>query len=173
MHAGAEVVGFRRLEMPPVAAGHVREALEVLPKLRRELLAPSLARLAAADPLATCTALESAPGLSCITPLMVAHTMGGLARPDVPLDTRTALLHYLQNRVIFSGTRHRVLHDLYVVLLVLHPEEHELHRCVCMHMHVSRAQPLLRPQHVSLVPGGCYARRGMHDSGIPCPDSRT
>eukprot|EP00892_Ulva_mutabilis_P012108 jgi/Ulvmu1/926/UM102_0009.1 len=108
--------------------GDVRGALEVLPKLKRELLAPSLARLAAADPLATCTALERGRGLACITPLMVAHTMGGLARPDVPLATRTALLRYLQIRVIFSGVRARVLHDLYVVLLILHPEEFELHR---------------------------------------------
>lgn len=113
-----------------MASGDVSGALAVLPQLRREILAPSLAQLTAADPLATCTALEHAPGLSCITPLMVAHTMGGLAKPDVPVATRTALLRYLQNRAIFSGSRDRVLHDLYVVLLILHPEEHELHRCV-------------------------------------------
>lgn len=112
-----------------VASGDVSGALAVLPKLRRELLAPSLAQLTAADPLATCTALEHSPGLSCVTPLMVAHTMGSLAKPDVPVGTRTALLRYLQKRAIFSGSRDRVLHDLYVVLLILHPEEHELHRC--------------------------------------------
>lgn len=111
------------------AAGDVAGALAVLPKLRRELLAPSLAQLTAADPLATCEALERSPGLGCVTPLMVAHTAGGLAKPDVPVATRTALLRYLQSRAIYCGWRDRTLHDLYVVLLVLHPEEHELHRC--------------------------------------------
>lgn len=100
----------------------------LLPLLRLEHMPVALAALATAEPLATCKALSRVKELSIITPQMAAHTLGGLARPEVSLAIRKELARYFE-AVIQTGVRTPIVHEIYMVLLILNPIDTQLRRC--------------------------------------------
>lgn len=115
--------------MTTVCAGNrIQDAITSLPLLRLEQIPAALAGVAKADPLATCKALSWVKELSIITPQMAAHTLGCLVLPDFCLDIREQLARYFEH-AIDAGDRTPIVHEMYMVLLVLHPSNSQLQRC--------------------------------------------
>lgn len=133
----------------------MQAAIQLLPLLRWVDFNLAVAAVAAADPLATCQALSRWKELSIFTPQMVVHTLGGLAQPSIPQATREELAQYFES-IIRSGDCDPIVHEIYMVLLILHPSNKNVHQC-----DPSAQMENLPPHRIS-----CHPRNQVHAVSI-------